>query len=60
MKSEMEAELDRILDKAADARFWEGARADYARLKADPEEWRDYVSELAAWDHIAGDELGDE
>jgi hypothetical protein len=57
----LDAELARTLDKAEDARFWEGVRADYARLQADhPQEWGDYVSELAEWDHTAGDGLGDE
>jgi hypothetical protein len=56
----LDAELAQTLDKAEDARFWAGVRADYARLQADPREWRDYVSELAEWDHTAGDGLGDE
>lgn len=56
----LDAELARALDKAEDARFWEGARADYARLQADPQEWGNYVSELTEWDHTAGDGLGDE
>ena len=43
----MDAALSRVLDKTEDARFWEGVRADYARLQADPEEWADYVGELA-------------
>jgi hypothetical protein len=49
-----------MTDKAEEARFWEGVRADYARLQADPQEWADYVSELAEWDHAAGDGMGDE
>ncbi|HEY3957295.1 MAG TPA: hypothetical protein VGM53_28345 [Streptosporangiaceae bacterium] len=56
----MDAELARALDKAEDARFWAGVRADYARLQADPQEWGDYVSELAEWDQTAGDGLGEE
>lgn len=56
----LDAELARTLDKAEDARFWAGVREDYARLQADPEERADYVSELAEWDHAAGDGLGDE
>ena len=56
----MDAELARTLDKAEEARFWAGVRADYARLQADPQEWADYVSELAQWDHAAGDGLDDE
>jgi hypothetical protein len=56
----MEAELARTLDKAEEARFWAGVRADYARLQADPQEWSDYVNELAEWDDTAADGLGDE
>ena len=56
----MDAELARTLDKAEEARFWAGVRADYARLQADPAEWADYVSELAEWDHAAGDGRDDE
>ena len=53
----MDAELARTLDQAEDARFWEGVRADYARLQADPQEWADYGNELAEWDNAVGDAL---
>ena len=56
----MDAELARTLDRAEEARFWAGVRADYARLQADPHEWADYVSELAEWDDTTGDGLADE
>jgi hypothetical protein len=56
----MDAALSRVLDKADDTRFWEGVRADYARLQADPEEWADYVGELAEWDATTSDGLPDE
>ena len=56
----MDAELARTLDRAEEARFWEGVRADYARLQADPQEWADYGSELAEWDHAVGDGLDEE
>lgn len=56
----LDAELARTLDKAEDSRFWDGVRADYARLQTDPQEWGDYVSELAEWDHTTGDGLGNE
>jgi predicted transcriptional regulator len=55
----LDAELAQTLDKAEDQRFWAGARADYARLQADPAEWADYVGELAEWDQTAGDGLND-
>ena len=56
----LDAELARTLDKAEEARFWAGVREDYARLHADPQEWADYVGELAEWDNTTGDGLGDE
>ncbi|HWG11771.1 MAG TPA: hypothetical protein VG268_00720 [Streptosporangiaceae bacterium] len=56
----LDAELARTLDKVEETRFWDGVRSDYARLQADPEEWADYTSELAEWDHTTGDGLSDE
>ena len=56
----MDAALSRVLDKREDAQFWEGVRADYARLQADPAEWADYVGELAEWDATTSDGLPDE
>jgi hypothetical protein len=56
----MDGELARTIDKAEEARFWEGVRADYARLQADPQEWADYVSELAEWDPAVADGLDHE
>jgi len=56
----LDAELVRALDKAEEARFWDGVKADYARLQADPYEWADYAVELAEWDHTTSDGLDDE
>ena len=56
----LDAELARALDQVEEARFWEGVRADYARLQADPQEWAAYVGELAEWDRTAGDGLDNE
>jgi hypothetical protein len=56
----MEAALSQILDQAEDARFWEGVRADYARLQADPEQWAEYAGELAEWDATTNDGLSEE
>ena len=56
----LDAELARALDRVEDVRFWAGVREDYARLQDDPQEWADYVGELAEWDHTAGDGLGGE
>jgi hypothetical protein len=56
----MDAALSRALDQVEDARFWQGVRADYARLQADPSEWADYAGELAEWDAATSDGLPDE
>jgi hypothetical protein len=56
----MDAALSRALDQVEDARFWQGVRADYARLQADPSAWADYVGELAEWDAATSDGLPDE
>jgi hypothetical protein len=56
----MDGELARTLDKAEESRFWEGVRTDYARLQADPQEWADYVNELAEWDPAVADGLDHE
>jgi hypothetical protein len=56
----LDAELARVLDKAEEARFWDGVRADYARLQADPHEWADYTDELAEWEPTTGDGLDEE
>lgn len=56
----MDSALSEVLDHAEEDRFWEGVRADYARLQADPEEWADYAGELAEWDATTSDGLPDE
>jgi hypothetical protein len=56
----MDAALAQVLDQAEEARFWAGVRADYARLQSDPQEWADYVGELAEWDTTASDGLAGE
>ncbi|HEY2313589.1 MAG TPA: hypothetical protein VGH96_08250 [Streptosporangiaceae bacterium] len=55
----MEAALAKVLDQAEEARFWQGVKDDYARLQDDPEQWSDYVNELAEWDQTVGDGLAD-
>lgn len=53
----MDAALSRALDQVEDARFWQGVRADYARLQDDPSAWADYAGELAEWDAVTSDGL---
>jgi hypothetical protein len=35
-------------------------RADYERLRADPEAWAEYQREIALWDALSSDGLEDE
>jgi hypothetical protein len=58
-QSTMETALAKVLDQAEEARFWQGVKDDYARLQGDPEQWSDYVNELAEWDRTVGDGLDD-
>ncbi|MGH3252254.1 MAG: hypothetical protein ACRDOI_39425 [Trebonia sp.] len=53
----MDGALSHVLDRTEEAQFWEGVRADYARLQADPQEWSDYAGELAEWDIASNDGL---
>jgi hypothetical protein len=50
-----------VLDKALDAYrrkvFFEGLRADYAALKADPEAWADELAEWKLWEATLMDGL---
>jgi hypothetical protein len=55
----MDAALAMVLDTVEEARFWQGVQEDYARLQADPEQWSDYVDELAEWDRTVGDGVDD-
>jgi hypothetical protein len=58
-QSTMEVALAKVLDQAEEARFWQGVKDDYARLQDDPEQWADYVNELAEWDRTVSDGLDD-
>ncbi|MGC4193042.1 MAG: hypothetical protein QM589_17995 [Thermomicrobiales bacterium] len=46
-----------LVDRYERERFWKQVRADYARLKADPVAWSDYIDEVEAWDTLSGDGL---
>ena len=39
--------------------FWEGVRADYARLQGNIDARADYLGELSEWDNAVGDGLTD-
>jgi hypothetical protein len=58
-QSTMEAALAKVLDEAEEARFWEGVKDDYARLRENADEWSEYINELTEWDATIGDGLED-
>lgn len=39
------------------AKFWERVRADFARLRADPDAWRGYQDEIVLWETTSKDGL---
>lgn len=49
-----------VIEHYQKARFWEQARKDIARLRADPAAWAEYQDEIALWDTLAGDGLESE
>jgi len=52
--------IEEAIDQYRKAKFWQGVREDYARLRADPAAWKDYQDEIALWDMAANDGLKDE
>ncbi len=48
------------IDQYQKARFWDGVRAEYERLRADPDVWAEYQAEMALWDSLSGDGLSAE
>lgn len=56
----MEEIVAELVDRYEREQFWISVRAAYARLKADPVAWQDYVAEVEAWDALSGDGLRDE
>lgn len=53
---EVIGEAARLLQRE---RFWAEYYAAYERLRADPEEWRDFQEELKLWDSTLMDGLED-
>ena len=49
-----------LLDRYDEERFWARVRQQIADLKADPDAWKDYMDETAAWDTLSGDGLEEE
>ncbi|CAN5404323.1 hypothetical protein BH09CHL1_BH09CHL1_11650 [soil metagenome] len=49
--------LEAAASKIERERFWKNVNEGYARLKADPEAWAEYQSELKLWDGQSWDSL---
>jgi predicted DNA-binding protein len=56
----MQTLLDEAIEHYQRERFMEEANAAYARLKSDPEAWREELEERLAWDLTASDGLENE
>jgi hypothetical protein len=52
--------IDRMVERERRRRMWEAANASYAALRADPEAWAEWQSEIALWDSTIADGLPDE
>ena len=56
--------IRRVIEDAVDRyqkeTFWQAMHEGFARLRADPDAWRDYQNEAALWDSAAGDGLENE
>jgi len=48
------------VDRYRQETFWQAMHEGFARLRADPEAWREYQEEAALWDSVSGDGLEDE
>lgn len=45
------------IDRYERETFWTAMHESFARLRADPGRWADYLDEAAAWDSLSGDGL---
>jgi predicted transcriptional regulator len=52
--------IEDAVERYQKERFWRGVHEDYARLKLDPEAWRDYEDEIKLWDATSSDGLREE
>lgn len=49
-----------LVERYQREKFWRDMHDAFSRLKADPQAWADYQSEVALWDSIAGETLANE
>lgn len=52
--------VTRLVDEYEHLRFWQEAKAQVARLKADPVAWKDYMDEMTEWDEVPNEVLDQE
>ncbi len=52
--------IARLVKQERRRRMWEAANASYAAMRADPESWAEWKSEMALWDTTLADGLPDE
>ena len=52
--------VTRLVDEYEHQRFWQEAKAQLARLKADPVAWKDYLDEMTEWDEMPNEVLDQE
>jgi predicted transcriptional regulator len=53
------AELTALVEEAEEREWWRNAKQAAARLRADREQWDDYLREADAWEAGAADGLGE-
>lgn len=52
--------VTRLVDEYEHQRFWQEAKAQLARLKADPVAWKEYLDEMTEWDNMPNEVLDQE
>ncbi len=52
--------LTDLVDEYEKDRFWRQAREDFARVRADPEAWQEYLDEAAAWQRASASAMPDD
>jgi predicted DNA-binding protein len=53
------AELAALVSAAEEREWWRIAEEAVGRLRADGDQWADYLADAAAWDAVTGDGLAD-
>ncbi len=51
--------IEEAIDRYQKDNFWKAMHEGFARLRADPAAWREYLDEVTLWDLVSGDGLED-